>query len=247
MPLSKPQLVGDSFDHIILTDEETKEALRAGREKKFYELRKAEYGERLRQQPITPVLSPADMWKAIKSAIVIDDDNKQIVQNLCLYFSNDERFDGDLNKGLCLMGGVGVGKTTLMKMFVKNPRLSYRMEACRDVEANYASKGEEYLYRCSYNLQVAVNSDPFGHQLIGFCFDDLGTEANGKHFGKDKNVMTEILLNRYDNKLDYLSTHITTNLTANQLKEQYGSRVVDRFREMFNMITFPVDAKSRRK
>jgi DNA replication protein DnaC len=75
----------------------------------------------------------------------------------------------------------------------------------------------------------------------------LGTEANAKHYGHEKNVMAEIILNRYDNNLPYHCTHITTNLTADEIKAQYGTRVTDRIREMFNIIKFPVGAKSRRK
>lgn len=119
--------------------------------------------------------------------------------------------------------------------------------SCREIESDFSSEGEKSVSYCSYNIQIATNSNPFGHQVIGFCFDDLGTEANAKYFGKEKNVMAEIILNRYDNKLDFHSTHITTNLTADKIKEQYGTRVTDRMKEMFNIITFDKNAKSRRK
>jgi DNA replication protein DnaC len=176
-----------------------------------------------------------------------DESNTAPVMQACLYFSGDPTFKGDLNKGLFLMGGVGVGKTSMMQFFIKNQRFSYRMESCRDVETNYAAMGDEYLQKVSFNLPIAVNGDPFGHKEIGFCFDDLGTEANGRHYGKEKNVMADVILNRYDNKLPYHSTHVTTNLTADDIKAQYGTRVTDRIREMFNIIKFPISAKSRRK
>ena len=134
-----------------------------------------------------------------------------------------------------------------MQFFKRNQKFSYRVISCRDVENDFAVNGEGSLSNFSYNMDVAVNSNPFGHKEIGFCFDDLGTESNGKHYGKEKNVMAEIILNRYDNQLHGHCTHITTNLTAEHILEQYGSRVTDRMREMFNIITFDKGAKSRRK
>jgi DNA replication protein DnaC len=58
--------------------------------------------------------------------------------------------------------------------------------------------------------------------------------------------MHEVLTQRYKNGL-FTSTHVTTNLSAEQIKELYGVRVADRMREMFNLISFPENAKSRRK
>lgn len=245
-PLLKRQQVLESFDDIILTEEETKEALRAGREKKYYELKKGEYSAKLKQKFEPREYTSGEIYDLFAMKMIVDEDNRKIVVNLCYYFANDSKFEGDLNKGLFLYGPVGVGKTSIMKFFIKNQRYSYRMESCRDVESNFAATGEDYIKRCSGNLDVAINSDPFGHKQIGFCFDDLGTESNGKFYGKEKNVMTEILLNRYDSGLPFISTHVTTNLTADNIKQQYGSRVTDRIRQMFNVIEFGANVKSRR-
>jgi DNA replication protein DnaC len=58
--------------------------------------------------------------------------------------------------------------------------------------------------------------------------------------------MAEVILNRYDNRLPNCSTHITTNLGAEEIATQYGSRVMDRLRELMNIIEFNPKAKSRR-
>lgn len=244
----------ETFDNIELSEAEIEEALRRGREEKYYEIQRKEYNERLKRDKTYPKYSADQLYDYYKMQFEIDEFNGSVVSQLCFYFSNDSSFQGDLNKGLFLMGGVGVGKTSIMKFFARNQRLSYRMEPCRDVEMNYGSLGDEYLQKVSTNLPISVNADPFGHTNIGFCFDDLGTEADGKNYGKSKNVMAEVLLNRYDNNLlydevgnpVYTHTHVTTNLTADQIKAQYGSRVTDRIREMFNVIKFSTQAKSRR-
>jgi len=241
----KPTL--EPFDHITLTAEESAEALRVGREKKHYLLKQIEYRERLAKKSKHPTFTAKELFDFFAMQFDVDDINAAIVTNLCRYFAKDPTFEGDLSKGIFMMGGVGVGKTSLMKFFMKNQRFSYRVDSCRDVEAQFAQMGDNFIDSRSFNMPIAVNSDIFGHQVIGFCFDDLGTESNGKHYGKEKNVMAEIILNRYDNTLPFVSTHITTNLTADMVKEQYGTRVTDRIRQMFNIIKFPGDAKSRRK
>jgi DNA replication protein DnaC len=246
MPQSKQPIL-ETFDDIELTDEEAAEALRKGREEKHYRLKREEYNEKIRKEYEPKKFTAEELFPQFKSVWSVDVDNIDIVRNLCYYFTDDERFKGDLTKGLLLVGGVGIGKTTMMEFFKRNQKASYRILSCREIESDFSSEGEKSVQYCSYNVPIAVNSNPFGHQEIGFCFDDLGTEANAKHYGKEKNVMAEIILNRYDNKIPFPCTHITTNLTADQIKEQYGSRVTDRMREMFNIITFDKNAKSRRK
>jgi DNA replication protein DnaC len=56
-----------------------------------------------------------------------------------------------------------------------------------------------------------------------------------------------VILKRYDRDLPYRTTHITTNLSADQLMERYDNRAMDRMRAMFNIIDFPITEKSRRK
>jgi hypothetical protein len=51
-----------------------------------------------------------------------------------------------------------------------------------------------------------------------YCFDDLGVEHTGRFFGKDCNIMGEILISRYDSfKSSGIKTHITTNLNADEI------------------------------
>lgn len=233
------------YEHIILTEEETSEALRAARESKHFMLKRLEYGQSLNKPREIPTATAEEVFEAFKLQYEVDETNAGVVWNLCFYFTGDERFRGDLSKGLLLFGGVGIGKTTLMHFFKRNPKASFKVISCRDIESDFSSEGEKSVRRCSFNIDVPDNE--FLQKQIGFCFDDLGTEANAKFYGKEKNVMAEILLNRYDNRLPFIYTHVTTNLSHDEVKEQYGIRVYDRMKEMLNIITFSKDAKSRRK
>lgn len=237
----------EQYLDIELDAEEELEWLRKGREAKFYQLKREEYNRKLAEVYKPKVYSWGDLMAAFKRKWDVDVENMYVIEQLCKYFSGGEGFDGNPKKGLLLAGGVGTGKSTMMHFFKSNQVASYRMVSCRDIESDFNSEGDKSLRNCSYNQKISINSNEFGHNELGFCFDDLGTENNAKHYGVEKNVMADIILNRYDNQLPYVCTHITTNISAAEIRDFYGARVHDRMREMMNIIPFPVDAKSRRK
>lgn len=242
-----------------LTDEEVKEAIEAARQKKAAKIRQQKYWEEVDRQRnyVHPKMDTATVYKAmVKNAerlgieFKIDEHNRHIVKALCMYFGQDAEFEKlnesySLRKGILLKGPVGCGKTTLMKLLAKNTYNSYKVISCRRAADEYAEFGHEVIMTYSRSIPVP-SSDYFGQSEIGICFDDLGTEQDKKHFGNHVNVMADIILNRYDNHLLKGKTHITTNLSANQIDEEYGNRVRSRMREMFNIIEFDATASDRR-
>lgn len=238
------------FLEVELTEEETAEALRFAREQKHYLLKRIGYLEALNAPRKIKRYSAEEIQEYLKQALTIDEANKEVVWLLCLYFSDDQRFELEgfsLKKGLCLFGGVGVGKTTLMEKFFQNQRQSYSIRMCRQVEDEFAQRGDIVLREYAIAKPSPFDDrDPYGHQILGYCFDDLGTEPPSKYYGKNTDVMAEVLLNRYDRRIPFIQTHVTTNLSTDEINQRYGSRVSDRMEEMFNMIVFPVGAKSRR-
>ncbi|CAM2879370.1 hypothetical protein SAMN05444143_102200 [Flavobacterium succinicans] len=146
------------------------------------------------------------------------------------------------NKGIILSGPVGCGKTSMM--FLLNyfcaTNFSYKIKPCREVAFEFAKKGYDSLlpYTKKEHQQI---------KLTTYCFDDLGTEKQIKHFGNECNVMAEIILSRYDSFIHEKSlTHVTTNLSASELEAYYGDRVRSRMRQMFNLIAFDVQSKDKR-
>jgi len=242
------------FLDIDLDAEEEIEALRVARENKHYRLVREEYARKIKEEQERPVFTAEEVFERFRESYQVEAESRYetILKHLCAYFTADPRSAYDPRKGLFLCGGVGIGKTTLMEFFQRNQKASYRIVSCRDIESAYASPdpatgGEKAIHQYSFNFQVAINSNPFGHVMYGYCFDDLGTEVVGKHYGKEKEVMIEVLLNRYDKHIDFFMTHMTTNLSSGEIKDRYGMRVFDRMREMFNIIDFPITEKSRRK
>lgn len=96
-------------------------------------------------------------------------------------------------------------------------------------------------------LDIYTHKSNNQNRLSGFCFDDLGSEQQIKHFGNDCNVMAEILITRYEQFIDNKSiTHITTNLSASEIEKLYGNRLRSRMRNMFNVISFDSNSTDKR-
>lgn len=165
------------------------------------------------------------------------------------YFTHNPEFlnrnkSYSFDKGLFLFGNIGCGKTLMMKMFSKNLKANYKVINCRHIASDFAMSGDESLSKY-VEIQPAnfYNKKP---SLLGVCFDDIGTEPDKKYFGMDVNVILEVMLRRYD-RGDFFRTHATTNLTPDEIKTRYGERLISRFREMFNLITFHADSIDKRK
>ena len=166
--------------------------------------------------------------------------DQDILLKLCSYFIKDKenckKFDIDLDKGLLLSGPVGCGKTSLIKLlhFLVPHQRKYVVMPCRNIVFAFNHLGYKTI-------------EDYGESSF-FCFDDMGVEPMGRHYGKDCNVIGEILLSRYDLFLETkLKTHATTNLNAEELEERYGNRVRSRMRELFNLIAFDERARDKRK
>lgn len=205
-------------------------------------------------KPIAYPTFTAEQYYGIVSekGLLVDQDNQHIIEGLVLYFAGDLRFESwfdepqSLKKGILLMGNIGCGKTFLMDLFRINPVNAYLMKSCREVTDDYKELGVDGIRKYSELRQVASKNPMNGSELFGWCFDDLGTEEISSNYGNKVNVMEDVILKAYDRSELRGRVHVTTNLSADEIGEKYGPRVRSRMREMFNMITFPLNAADRR-
>lgn len=248
------------YDHIILSDqeiekiysvligrteEEVNEAFRLARRAKDAMIKESEYLKRISEERKFDHLTFDELYNNIlHSGYIPSKYNEPILSELCYYFTADHRFNGDLEKGILLAGGVGCGKTFTMSKFKDNQHASFIIKSCREVTYEFGQYGFSVLIRYGKNIQFPENR--FGHTDCGVMFDDLGTDEDVRFYGNDKNPMQEILQQRYDNCLPKY-THITTNLTGDQIEQIYGVRIRSRIREMFNTLVFDTKAKDMRR
>lgn len=165
--------------------------------------------------------------------------DKSVLFKLCNYIIRDkdncEKLGIDINKGILLTGPVGCGKTSLMKILRHlTPHIkSYQVIPTRNITFGFNHIGYKTI-------------QDYGNEKY-FCFDDLGVEPTGRHYGKDCNVMGEVLLSRYELFINHkIKTHCTTNLNAKELEDRYGNRVRSRMRELFNLVPFDKSCRDKR-
>lgn len=179
----------------------------------------------------------------------IDDVNENLFSALCYYFSDDKNFytqtellhvqNPSLSKGIMLAGNFGTGKTWMMRLFSKNQRQVFHIRSAKDIANDYQGNGVESIDFVNKFKNPENDKASFFHPYAGLCIDDIGTEDLKNNFGNKKNVIGDLIEQRYSIGNTGVFFHATTNLNSEQLKSFYGERVVSRMREIFNFIEFP--------
>lgn len=161
----------------------------------------------------------------------IDKDNESAISSIVEYYKHFR------DKGIILMGTVGTGKTTIMKVIAHRTR-QFGVVSCKDVVQDFNIEGFAAIEKYG-NQSYLMN----GTERIPIvrCFDDLGHEETSMHFGNRVDVMAQIIEQRYARGL---ITHFTTNLTIDLIDDKYGDRVGSRIREM--CIPILLNGKDRR-
>ena len=158
---------------------------------------------------------------------------KIAVGQVVLWYCNDPRFKGDLKKGLMIRGEKGNGKTmiceVLLEVILKGDQKHAKFINARELQMAYANKDTELIDSLKKRFLTII--------------DDVGVEQSSiKDFGSTIEPFNDLFDSRYRTRLE---TIITTNETPERLKNLYGERMIDRFKEMFNEIV--LDYRSLRK
>lgn len=266
LKLSQPELL-DNYKHIELTEDELNEAILLAKQRKERAL------EQQRLEEIAAEnrkLLTGNRWsfeqtsgfmkyraaKLFEGKFIWDEKNTPVYNLLCYYFSEDEQFEAigaamglkepSLKKGVVLAGNFGVGKTWLLKLFGKNQRQTYYMRSAKQIANDFQALGEENTEQYLKLFENPVNdAEAMFQRYSGLCIDDLGAEDVKNHYGNRKNVIGDLIEQRYFNNVMGVYFHASTNLTVQQLENFYGGRVISRLREKVNLIE--LDGTDRRK
>jgi len=175
----------------------------------------------------------AEMDNILKSRgkiFELNNANRYIIGQIALWYANDIRFDGDLNKGLLIRGTCGTGKTLSVQALNRIIYLGQKMHAgfvySVDLQRFYANQDIESIESLKKRTYTII--------------DDLGVErVEAKYFGNVQEPFNDLFDYRYRNEL--LSI-ITTNLMPSEIEDRYGIRILDRFKETLNDLVLDYDS-----
>ena len=128
----------------------------------------------------------------------------------------------DISKGVLVFGGYGTGKTTICRVFAK--LWEHKQTSCIKVIQEHP-KWSKY-------------------ETGNWYFDDLGAEMEPMYSKPGSlKAISALLETRYFNRQ---KTIVTTNLTPEEIREQYGPRMEDRIHEQFNIFSLLGESYRRR-
>jgi hypothetical protein len=254
-----------NFDDIDLDDDETAEALVWAKQRKKVRLQEKLREQRAAENRrlLTKVdwtFEQVDAYAHQRAELLFqsgnldqpfqfDDQAKPYYLWFCYYFSKDPRFldlsqrlgveHPSFDKGLYMGGNVGVGKTTLMRLFQRNRRQVFTVQNAKAIADMFEVQGQESMSQFVECPELPSNDvENFYQSTMGLCIDDMGTETLKIHYGNKKNVIGDLVELRYSKGNIGTLLHITTNLTGDQLSNFYGVRVASRLRQCMNVIDF---------
>lgn len=178
--------------------------------------------------------------------LIIDDQISRPLDMFVMWVTGNidgmRMIDVDPRKGVLLRGNVGSGKSILfrtLRSLLKHDEYRplfrpLRFTTCEAVAKQFMAEGDKYIEQWGNRAVIYEYGKPV---LKNVCFDDLGTEEPKNHYGNFREVMKDIITERYDHFVDHgLITCFTTNLTMDEIEKRYDRRVRSRLEQMCNVI-----------
>jgi len=155
-------------------------------------------------------------------AFIVDDTNKDVINQLYYFLIGSDKFTGHLDRGVLLLGALGSGKTLIMESFV-------------DVFNNCSGKIITKI--SSRNISSLIDMYMDRKPLF---VDDIGKEQTTvTNYGTVSRPFEDLINDRYKNNA---LTFGTSNLKLEDMP--YNMHTIDRMKQMFNVLILP--GKSRR-
>ncbi len=167
-----------------------------------------------------------------QTAFVDDSRTRNNIAKVAGHLVNPKKF------GLMLAGTCGNGKTTLMNAiqsatsWLSKNKLFGKDEFGDDIKMCITIvPAKDIIARCKdFHDMESLKKTPY----LGI--DDMGTEPiEVMDYGNICNPVIDLIDYRYNRQL---TTFVTTNKTPNELRDRYGVRIADRFREMIEQVVF---------
>lgn len=159
-----------------------------------------------------------------------DDSLVELVNQVALHMTSTECGHP---AGLMLCGTPGTGKTTMLRamQMLTNSLQDFALFSDERVRADL----HRIIIVTAKDIAHAPDADIAKWRHVGcLAIDDLGAEpAEVMTYGNVVTPLTDLIEYRY---AQHKTTLFTTNLTAEQLRDKYGTRITDRLNEMVKII-----------
>lgn len=176
-------------------------------------------------------------------------DKKSISENYLKVYNHFAKcFENEKEKSLLLLGGIGTGKTMMMKIF-------QRMLIGTERKFKWADANKLRFMVEDFSLSQIMEN--YGYDLkMDLYIDDAGMYSLGQlKFGNSVNIITEIISDRYPLFINHgYKTHLSSNLPFSNndshpgletIQSVFGNRVHDRLKEISEI--FIINGDSLRK
>ena len=204
------------------------------------------------KQKLTPDITKEKIYflralQEVEPNFDINHADKRILNSIVAWVWKDSSINSlglDYNKGLFFYGSLGRGKTmTLRALRTYLVGLQNRCHRIRKQDyrlGTYWMSASELANKYAADGQTALTI--YYEPDCCLFIDELGREPNpSNNFGTKLDVIQFLLQMRYDNRRSSV-THITTNLSLEEMANKYGSYIADRCLELFNFIEFKGDS-----
>ncbi len=163
---------------------------------------------------------------ATESTYIVDDENKEAINQLFYFLNNSVLFKGDSIKGVLMIGAIGGGKTVLMESFI-------------DIFNEVSGKIVTLINsKDLVDIQKRYGFDYLNRRPL--FIDDIGKEQTIINtYGTVSKPMEDLINDRYKSAG---LTFGTSNLKLEDMP--YNKHTIDRMKQMFNVIILP--GKTRR-
>ncbi len=175
-------------------------------------------------------------------------DDPSVSKNyLNIYNHFAKSFENQKEKSILLIGGIGTGKSMMMKIF-------HRLLSTTERKFKWADSNK--LRFMVEDTSLSEIMELYGYDLkTDLYIDDAGLNNSGQmKYGNSINIITEIIMDRYPLFINHgYKTHLSSNLPFSNhvdypgletVQSVFGNRAHDRLREISEIFT--IDGPSLR-
>lgn len=183
-------------------------------------------------------LAMMQIYKQInREDFLLFQEHRWMFNRICMYFTGDKKFESlnpgifnpySLEKGLFLIGPVGSGKTTMLKLArtILNLRLQgFLHKVANEIEIDFTNRGFDTITELSKSKRLYIES-------VGLENKDAGNYSNS-------GFMIQLFDSRHRLWENFgYQTHFCSNLSMKMFQERYGEHCKSRIMQMCNVISY---------